>query len=181
MKQLEFYWLIETVDQNNDIIDHDQSQNLNEGFIKSIDESNRLCLVRELSDESGVIDRDWAYLKNDELPDFFEDGFQNETDLKVPQKYKTELNKFIPAAFTIELPGIKEQRAIVNKQQPDIVMYNGSPEYLRDLLDGAKIGHREAAKRLGIGARKMREYLSLTAPVKYPYCVQYCIEQLAND
>ena len=62
---------------------------------------------------------------------------------------------------------------------PGVDRYVGTAEHLRDLIEGAGISQQEAARRLGINSKRMREYCSLHTRRAYPYTVQYAVEQLA--
>ena len=43
---------------------------------------------------------------------------------------------------------------------PDATNHNPDPAYLRGLIDRAGISQREAARRLGVSPRMMRQYLA---------------------
>ena len=66
---------------------------------------------------------------------------------------------------------------------PDAKEHHTSPkrsaEYLRKLLEIAKLTQVEAATLLGIDPRTMRRYLGARAQVP-PYTVQYALEALAE-
>ena len=83
--------------------------------------------------------------------------------------------------ISVKLPPIEEQRAFLESLRPDVTQYNGDPMYLRELLENADISQRQAAKHLGIGFSRLKEYLNLNGSGKYPYCVQYAIEQLTRQ
>ncbi len=65
---------------------------------------------------------------------------------------------------------------------PDIALHNPDPDYLRGLIDRAGISQREAARRLGISPRMMRQYLAggeVATARPAPYLVQFGLEALA--
>lgn len=67
-------------------------------------------------------------------------------------------------------------------QPPDANQYNADPVYLRSLIERAGLSQRAAAKRIGVGERAMRSYLSDRSNVTAqpaPYPVQYALEMLA--
>lgn len=67
--------------------------------------------------------------------------------------------------------------------QPDARLHNPDPAYLRTLIANAGISQSEAARRIGISPRVMRQYLaertSKTA-LDAPYPVQFAIESLSE-
>jgi transcriptional regulator with XRE-family HTH domain len=65
--------------------------------------------------------------------------------------------------------------------KPNATHHDPRPEYLRALLDKAKLSQREAARRIGISERVMRYYLAdLSGDYRVaPYPIQYALEQLA--
>lgn len=66
---------------------------------------------------------------------------------------------------------------------PDSNLHNPDPAYLRGLIDRAGISQREAARRLGISPRMMRQYLAIgvTTAAPAPYLVQFGLESLARQ
>lgn len=67
---------------------------------------------------------------------------------------------------------------------PNSKHYNPDPGYLRTLIERAGISQREAARRLGISPRMMRQYLADTdvkTAARAPYLVQYGLECLAFE
>lgn len=64
--------------------------------------------------------------------------------------------------------------------KPDASKYDPRPEYLRALLDRAGLTQDDAAERIGISPRAMRNYLSKLANRPAPYVVQYALERLAK-
>lgn len=67
--------------------------------------------------------------------------------------------------------------------KPDSSRYNPDPEYLRSLIVRAGLTQAEAARRIGISERILRQYLAdrdaITA-VDAPYPVQFALEALAQ-
>jgi len=66
-------------------------------------------------------------------------------------------------------------------KSPDAKRYNPDPRYLRELIAQAGVTQAEAARRLGITARMMRHYVSLTKGYDCPYSIQYGLEALAKS
>ena len=65
---------------------------------------------------------------------------------------------------------------------PDAKTHNPDPAYLRGLITRAGISQREAARRLGISPRMMRQYLADTnvkTAARAPYLVQFGLECLS--
>lgn len=66
---------------------------------------------------------------------------------------------------------------------PDSTLHNPDPAYLRGLIERAGLSQREAARRIGVSERMMRQYLAgrdtATAAV-VPYPVQFALEHLAD-
>jgi hypothetical protein len=96
-----YEWDIETVDydwtceepfEESDIEDHNHRGELNNFCKIDLDEldekKTRLVLVYSDWDEcEGVQERQWAYVRNEVLPEFFDGG------RKVPKKYHEEFNR----------------------------------------------------------------------------------------
>jgi predicted transcriptional regulator len=62
----------------------------------------------------------------------------------------------------------------------DSTQHNPEPAYLRSLIEKAGLTQAEAARRLGIGARQMRYYLT-DSKWKMPYNIQFCLETIAEE
>lgn len=66
---------------------------------------------------------------------------------------------------------------------PDSTLHNPDPAYLRGLIEQAGLSQREAARRIGVSERMMRQYLAsrdaATAAV-CPYVVQFALERFAE-
>lgn len=60
-----------------------------------------------------------------------------------------------------------------------VEFYNGSPEYLSDLVEKTGLSQREVARRLGVGYSSLRAYMDGTRAVIYP--VQFALEALAES
>ena len=83
MTQNTFYeWDIEETDEYGDVIDHEYCGETFPGIPKEIGKD--LVLVRsQYAPHSGdMIDRGWAYVKDGNLPDFFDNGFN------VPKRFQ---------------------------------------------------------------------------------------------
>lgn len=65
---------------------------------------------------------------------------------------------------------------------PDATQHDPRPEYLRALLDRARLSQREAARRIGVSERMMRYYLAEPGADHRPapYLVQFALECLAR-
>ncbi len=67
---------------------------------------------------------------------------------------------------------------------PDATQHNPDPLYLRELLHKAGLSQEQAADRIGIGRRTMRQYLAARESAKRysaaPYPVQFALEALAS-
>lgn len=58
--------------------------------------------------------------------------------------------------------------------------YKPDPAYLRRLIEQSGLSQRQAAKRIGIGERTMRQYLATTGRCdQAPYPIQFALEVLA--
>ena len=69
-------------------------------------------------------------------------------------------------------------------KSPDATHHNPDPDYLRGLIDSAGISQREAARRLGISPRMMRQYLAdsdIKTAASAPYLVQFGLECLSQE
>jgi len=65
---------------------------------------------------------------------------------------------------------------------PDTRHHNPDPAYLRGLIARAGLSQREAARRIGVSERVMRQYLAdreASSALAAPYPVQYALEHLA--
>jgi transposase len=67
-------------------------------------------------------------------------------------------------------------------QHPDAnLLYNPDPEYLRELVARSGLSQREAARRIGISERAIRQYLAhrdASTALDAPYPVQFALEHL---
>jgi hypothetical protein len=98
-----YEWDIETWDEWDDIIDHHHADKVAElfnyldkfGDPENPDHQYKLVLVRTLwSDLEGVIDRTWAYVKDDLLDSSFCDGL-GKKEARVPKRFHVELMRAI--------------------------------------------------------------------------------------
>lgn len=84
MKRVIYEWDVEVTDEYGDVIDHDFGSEF-PGIPKS--ENEHLVLIRysyaddQITEES----RGYAYVKNGQLPDLFDDGYN------VPKRFKREV------------------------------------------------------------------------------------------
>ena len=85
--EIRYEWCKEEVDENQDIIDSIFEDKLCD--LKN--HQGHLLLVRnEGSEDEGLTDRFWAYVKDNKLPEYFSDDLSHEVAIKVPQKYHKE-------------------------------------------------------------------------------------------
>lgn len=89
-----YEWDYETVDtESGDIIDHNHATQLADYSVSDI--TDTLVLIRDSGNENkGVEDRSWAYVVNNQLPEYFSDASGNHT-YKVPVKFHRELSKYL--------------------------------------------------------------------------------------
>jgi hypothetical protein len=96
-----YEWCIETYDEHEDIVDHHHSDVLNysvSDLFRADGYKTRLVLIRDEGDEDvGVVNRYWAYVENGELPEYFTEEWGVPINVKVPQRFHKELEKFTPA------------------------------------------------------------------------------------
>lgn len=95
--KVNYEWCYESIDMNSDIDEVDFEDRLIN--FQDNRKTDTLCLIRrEGNEEDGEIDRVYAYVKNGELPNCFEDGTGSEyPSFLVPDKYKVELKKHLTA------------------------------------------------------------------------------------
>lgn len=92
-----YEWCVETKDEHGDIVDSDFRDKLAELTMPK--ENQDLVLIRYTGNEiEGETDRQWAYVKEGKLPDYF--GLPTghgeeyaETECRVPKRFKEELAK----------------------------------------------------------------------------------------
>lgn len=88
-----YEWDYETVDENGDIVDHNHADQLSK--FTDGDKTNTLVLVRDVeSENNGLEDRTWAYVKDGKLPEYFSDA-RGALVYKVPQRFHAELKKYL--------------------------------------------------------------------------------------
>lgn len=88
-----YEWCYETVDEHGDIIDHHFEDKLI-SFMNS-DKTDTLVLVRDEGNEiEGLVNRTWAYVKDDMIPKYFRNDYDIE-DCKVPKRFHVELQKHL--------------------------------------------------------------------------------------
>lgn len=98
-----YEWDIELIDEYGDILDHNFSDKLADIWEDMLIEpkegySKNLVLVRNKgNDIEGLLDRHWAYYDpaSKTLPETFGDSLNEPTEIKVPKKYHTELNRIL--------------------------------------------------------------------------------------
>ena len=84
-----YEWDVEEVDSDGDVSDHDFDEKLSV-LLKAhpIGENESLVLVYNLGSElDGIQDRAWAYVKEGELPEEFDNGY------RVPMRFHHELSR----------------------------------------------------------------------------------------
>lgn len=98
-EKIAYEWDIETftLDEYEDITDHNHANCLADygtGTFPLIS-GQRLVLVRDVvSDTEGLLDRQWAYIEDNQLPQHFSNEGGGIAS-KVPQKFHKALNVFI--------------------------------------------------------------------------------------
>lgn len=81
MKKIVYEWVIETKDEHGDI----QDVNHSETFPGFPQEGTDVGVVRDVVDETGVIDRSWAYIENGVLQSHFQvHDYDEKNDCMVP-------------------------------------------------------------------------------------------------
>ena len=84
--KVQYEWDREWVDENGDVQEHNHSPKV----LPLIAEEGELVLVRDMVDEFGSVeDRQWAYVKDDKLPEEFCGG------ARVPKRFHSELARAI--------------------------------------------------------------------------------------
>lgn len=87
MNYASYEWALETFDENDDIIETDTFTSIKDLIANRPIGPHAVALVRNWgSPEEGVVDRDWAYVIDNQLPKIFET-----TGYRVPKKYHTQL------------------------------------------------------------------------------------------
>lgn len=88
-----YEWDIETIDENEDIMDHNHADKLDRH--DKLKENERLVLVRDefSSYDEDLESRTWAYVENGKLPEYFKDSANIQTT-KVPVRFHKELEKW---------------------------------------------------------------------------------------
>ena len=88
-----YEWDYETIDEFGDVLDHNHADKLSSYEPSEI--TNDLVLVRDTVDELDIIkDREWAYVKDGKLPEFFKDAMGN-NGARVPKRFHKELAKYL--------------------------------------------------------------------------------------
>lgn len=93
-----YEWCVEELDDYGDIAENHYLNELNEvnpllDYLRAQgkDANHNLVLVRSVgNDAKGMVDRKWAYVENNALPNKFTDS-----DYKVPERYQDELKKWL--------------------------------------------------------------------------------------
>ena len=90
---ISYEWTLETI-EDGDISDSTFESSLT--FNKEDLAGNSLGLVRyEGTESKGITDMVWAYVKNGKLPECFINSMGESINIKVPQKYHIELQKYL--------------------------------------------------------------------------------------
>ncbi len=88
-----YEWDYETVDENGDVEDHFHANKLSEYSEDA--KTDTLVLVRSVGNEiDGLIEREWAYVKDGKLPEYFQDANERE-GAKVPVRFHDELAQYL--------------------------------------------------------------------------------------
>lgn len=91
-----YEWVVETVNPETDDIDdcwHTDS------LPEKLAANERLALVRDVgNDGDGLVDRQWAYVADGTLPEFFADAWDEPTSARVPQKFRNAFSAWKAAA-----------------------------------------------------------------------------------
>jgi len=86
-----YEWDLEDADEHGDIHDHSFSDTL--APLWKWREGKALVLVRDETDnDGGRLERSWAYVKDGNLPEWFEDSGGSPT-VKVPKRFHAEFAK----------------------------------------------------------------------------------------
>lgn len=89
-----YEWCYETIDENGDIIDNDHADKLAE--FNEARKTEQLCLVQNIGDDdNGLEDRNWAYVKDGKLPQFFSDAMGEFIGYEVPKRFHKELANYL--------------------------------------------------------------------------------------
>jgi hypothetical protein len=89
-----YEWCYETIDENGDIIDNDHEDKLTD--FNENRKTEQLCLVQNIGDDNnGLEDRNWAYVENGKLPQFFSDAMGKFIGYKVPKRFHKELSNYL--------------------------------------------------------------------------------------
>jgi len=90
-----FEWDVETVDENDDIVDHDFRDSYAECMAIAAaepPEGCRFAIVLVRNSDHAFDGRAWAYLDGGKLPTHFEDAYQHPV-AKVPAKFHREVER----------------------------------------------------------------------------------------
>ena len=90
MKQVFYEWDWETV-EDGDVVNHNFADKLSE--FHDCDKSDELVLVRDDFTDRGL-DRTWAYVKDDKLPEYFQDAYQRD-ETRVPKRFYKEFESYL--------------------------------------------------------------------------------------
>lgn len=91
--KVSYEWDYETVDEHGDVIEHSHADKLSQ--FSEGDKTNTLALVRDvISENNGLEQRAWAYVKDGALPEYFKDASGSELH-KVPSRFHKELKNYL--------------------------------------------------------------------------------------
>jgi hypothetical protein len=83
-----YEWVCEYLSEDDEILDIDHSDNPH--IWDDIEDKHDVALVRESFLAGGKV---WGYVKDGKLPEFFSDLADHVTSIKVPKKYKKQLQE----------------------------------------------------------------------------------------
>ena len=88
-----YEWDYETIDEFGDIVEHNHAAKLSD--FEDKDKSSALVLIRETGSETyGLQERTWAYVVNDQLPEYFTDA-SGANMHRVPKRFYNELASYL--------------------------------------------------------------------------------------
>lgn len=111
--KVRYEWDVETLD-GDDIVDHQHSETL--GTLPPLEQNQRLVLVRDFgNDLDGLVERSWAYVVNDRLPDCFFDAAETLTNSHVPERFRKELAEYFLRRFMADQKARQENDALLRE------------------------------------------------------------------
>lgn len=94
-----YEWDVEELDapstaEDPEILDHNHCDTFAQALVilSRLDAPGRIVLVRDVgNDVEGLTDRAWAYLKDGQLPETFTYGADEDSGIRVPQRFHDEV------------------------------------------------------------------------------------------